>query len=231
MIVRLFKTALVAGLIAGAFGWAVQMALTTPLIIAAEAYENAPPMLDHAHDGDVAEDHSHDDSAWAPEDGFERYAVTLVTSVLLGAGFGAILAACFLMANQDRVGWRRGLVWGLLGYVAVFAAPALGLPPELPGMSAAGVAERQVWWVATVAATAIGLFAMIRGANWPVRLVGVGLIIVPHVVGAPHPDAFSAGPPAELAAQFAVASLIGVALFWMMLGAVAGWAWERFGDA
>jgi len=245
---RLVKTMLVAGLAAGVFGWALQMALTTPLIVAAEVYESggADSAHDHGHDHDAGHDHDHgdamnqsadavmdeghhhDENAWAPADGFERHAFTLLTALLFGVGFSAVLSGVFVMLGEDRIGWRQGMIWGLLGYAALYAAPALGLPPELPGMSAADLDDRQLWWAGTALATAIGLFALFRVESWPVRVVGLLLIAVPHVFGAPHPHEFSDGPPAELAAQFAVASLISVALFWVVLGGAAGWAFDRF---
>ena len=230
MITKLLKTAVVAGLIAGVFGWTLQMALTTPIIVAAEAYERAPAAEagdGHAHTHEDGSQHVHDTEAWAPDEGFERHAFTLLTSVLFGVGFGAILAACYLVTGDSRVGWRGGLVWGLLGYAAVFVAPAVGLPPELPGMAAADLFERQSWWLAAVVLTGGGLIALIKGGSFAVRVLGVLLIVAPHAYGAPHAGFYSDGPPAELAAHFAVASLVSVALFWMMLGAASGWAWER----
>jgi predicted cobalt transporter CbtA len=38
---------------------------------------------------------------------------------------------------------RRGLLWGLGGFAALHLAPAVGLPPELPGMASADLAARQ----------------------------------------------------------------------------------------
>ncbi|MEI2612914.1 MAG: CbtA family protein [Candidatus Promineifilaceae bacterium] len=37
-------------------------------------------------------------------------------------------------------------------------APAFGLPPELPGMAAADLGARQVWWCGTALATGVGIF-------------------------------------------------------------------------
>ncbi len=228
MLNRLFMTALVAGVAAGVFGWALQMALTTPIIVAAEVFENAGATGNVGHDhGDEVGSHDHDDEAWAPDEGFERHVYTLLTSVLFGVGFGAMLAAVFVLAGRDSVGWRDGLVWGLLGYAAIYVAPSLGLPPEVPGMAAAGVTERQIWWFLTAITTAAGIYGLIRGGIL-LRVIGLVAIALPHLVGAPHPQEFSGGPPAELAAKFAVASLVTVGLFWMMLGAAAGWAFDRY---
>ncbi|MBI3114116.1 MAG: CbtA family protein, partial [Rhodospirillales bacterium] len=43
MFARIILTAVFAGLLAGAFAWGAHMVKTTPLILAAEVYENAAP--------------------------------------------------------------------------------------------------------------------------------------------------------------------------------------------
>ena len=42
---------------------------------------------------------------------------------------------------------------------------------------------------------------------------------------APHA---ATGVPAELAAEFAIASLAVAAAFWLLLGGVSGWLYRRF---
>ena len=45
-------------------------------------------------------------------------------------------------------------MWGLAGFAVFTIAPGLGLPPELPGVPAAPLLSRQIWWVTAVLATA-----------------------------------------------------------------------------
>jgi cobalt transporter subunit CbtA len=126
---------------------------------------------------------------------------------------------------------RRGLLWGLAGYGVFAVAPALGLPPELPGMMAADLAARQVWWIMTVGGTAAGLalvvFAPAKPYKRPLQIAGLALIVLPHLLGAPHLAAEAGTVPAELAARFVVASLAASALFWAVLGAVVGHVMAR----
>ena len=51
----------------------------------------------------------------------------------------------FLLSQGQPVAWA----------LAVHFAPAISLPPEVPGVAAADVFARQVWWFATVAATGV----------------------------------------------------------------------------
>lgn len=229
---RILTAGLLAGLVAGLAFTAVQQLKVEPLILAAEVYEEAeavaPPA--HTHDGAVsahdhgAAAHSHDAAAWSPADGFERIAYTVMANILAGIGYGCILVAGMVFAGR-KLDWRRGLLWGLGGFAAFAFAPALGLPPELPGMAAADLAGRQLWWIATALATAAGL-GLIVFAPVKVRAAavigGIVLIVLPHLIGAPHHAAESGALPAELAARFAVASLIAQAAFWAALSAVAG---------
>lgn len=229
MLKRLILTALAAGMLAGVAGWGLQMTVTTPLILGAEVFEQGSVAAGHEHEAGVAPGHDHGAAAWAPEDGIERNAYTLLTAVLLGVGFAFMLSGGFALRGSE-VGWRRGLVWGLAGFAAFYVSPSLGLPPEIPGMIAADLVSRQAWWLFATVAAAGGLAMIFFAGHTAWRLAGAALIVLPHVVGAPHPELSPGGPPAELAARFAVASLVTVGLFWLALGGLSGYFFDRFGD-
>ncbi len=212
-------SALLAGIVAGAALTGLQALKVYPLIFAAEVFEGAtPPSSGHSHgEADkAAAAHHHDDEAWAPEDGAERLLFSLLSNVLIGVALGLVLAAIF--ALRHVADWRQGVIWGLCGFIAVNMAPALGLPPELPGMPAGELVARQVWWLATALLTACGIAAifLLRGLVW--RLGGIALIALPHLYGAPHPDSLESAVPANLAADFATASLATNLIFWAILG-------------
>jgi len=223
MFARLILTALFAGLIAGAFAWGAHMLKTTPLILAAEVYENAQP---------AAPQHPHPATApqapeWEPGEGLERSLYTLLADVVTGIGFAFLLAGAIALSGR-AVDARTGMAWGLAGFAVFFAAPALGLAPELPGMQAAGLGARQAWWLLTAAATAAGIAAIAFAPRPAVKALGVALLALPHVVGAPHPVLTSGPLPAELAAQFAAATLVITGLFWLVLGGLTGYFYRRF---
>ena len=52
-------------------------------------------------------------------------------------------------------------------------------------------------------------------------------MILPHAVGAPHPQEFTSSVPSELSGQFAAASLVVYAVTWVLAGTVAGYVWHR----
>lgn len=227
MIRNLFAAALLAALCAGLVTAAIQHFRVVPIIIHAESFEGEGghshgPAVEHEHAAGTA-DHSHavETEEWAPQDGFERTAYTTLATVLAAAGFALVIGAVSMFANIP-VTFANGFLWGLAGFLAFSLAPAYGLAPELPGMPAAEVFPRQIWWTGTALATgaAILLLAKTR-AGWAFA-VAVALIVVPHIIGAPlAPDEPSA-VPAHLAAEFAAITLGTSLVFWLLLGSLFG---------
>lgn len=232
---NLVLTAAAAGLAAGLVTAALQQVTTTPIILAAEAYEVAAPG-GHSHaaaDGaavSAAHSHAHAEAVWAPADGVERTLYTSIATVVTAIGFGLALVAAMVLSNRRIDGWT-GLAFGAAGFAAVALAPALGLPPEMPGNAVADLNARQLWWAFTVAATASGLAALLLTRNPVLRAGGVVLMALPHFVGAPQPAGYSSAAPAELAAHFAAASLVVSAVFWAVLGVAVGSVHARLSAA
>ncbi|MDH4608341.1 CbtA family protein [Pseudomonas sp. BN102] len=232
MIKRIAQTAGFSGLIAALVLTLLQSLWVTPLILQAETYENAEPAAsvehvdDHQHGAAaVAHTHEHSDEAWAPEDGWQRTLSTGGSNLVVAVGFALILAGLFSLRGPTRA-WQ-GLLWGLGGFATFALAPSLGLPPELPGTAAADLAQRQAWWIGTAAATATGLALIAFARHWALRIVGLALLVIPHLVGAPQPEVHSSLAPEALEHEFIAASLITNALFWAALGWAAAWLYQR----
>lgn len=230
---RALIAALVAGVVSCLVVTVVQHVLVVPLILKAETFEDAKAEARPAAPAQAApaqpaaSGHHHDADAWKPEDGFQRIAFTTLANLGIGVGFALLLVAAFTVAGREVDG-TRGLLWGAAGFATFTLAPAIGLPPELPGSAAAGVLARQGWWFAAALATGTGLALIVFGRQVALKVLGVVVIVLPHVVGAPHPPAGEAGGvPPELAAHFAVLSLATAALFWGVLGWVSGTVWRR----
>ncbi len=225
MLQRILLTAVISGLAAGSLLSAIQWIDVIPAIYEAESYESTA-VSSHDHGRDPATAHDHDAQAWAPDDGAERIGVTVLMNVLAAVGFALLLAAGF--ALRGGVSAREGLLWGLAGFAAFSLAPSLGLPPELPGAAAAGLAERQAWWLMTAALTALGLAVIAFGRKPWLRPLGLVLMAVPHIVGAPQPEQHGGLAPVELADAFVIAVIVTSAVFWLVLGGVSGWLFRKF---
>ena len=237
MIRNLFAAALLAALCAGLVTAGLQHFRVTPLILHAETFEGegghshgaeaVAAATEHEHaEGTPA--HSHDDAIatisageWAPQDGFERTAYTVLATVLAAAGFALVMGAISMFANIP-ISFANGFLWGIAGFVTFSLAPAYGLAPELPGMPAADLGARQIWWTGTAIATGAACLLLAKTrASWAFA-VAIALVAAPHIIGAPvAPDAPSA-VPAHLATEFAAITLGTSLVFWLVLGSVFG---------
>ncbi len=219
-----FKTIMIpaafSGLLAGVLLTLLQHLQVVPLILEAEVYEQAATA---AHPAASAE-HEHD--AGQPQNGWQRNVFTTAANVVVALGYALLLGAV-LTLRGTALTWRSGLLWGLAGYVVFFVAPSSGLPPQVPGAQAAELAQRQLWWVATVGCTAAGLALLVFSARPTTKLLGVVLLAAPHFIGAPQPEVPGGVAPAELAHAFIVATFIANAIFWLALGGLFGFFQRR----
>ncbi len=231
---KLFASGLFAGLAAGLIVVLLQFFLTEPLILEAEAYESgakvhfagvpaaAEPATEAGHQMHMNED---------PEDVslFHRFSLAFAADFIVFVAWGLIMVSGFLLAERfgHRITLKNGLLWGVAGYVAVHVAPGIGLAPELPGIPAADLHARQIWWVGTVMATAAALALMAFGRNPLAFVAGLVLLVVPHVIGAPELEELRGLAPPSLAGEYAARSnAVGMA-GWVMLGLAAAFFWNR----
>lgn len=231
MIKRIAQTAGFAGLFAAIVLTLLQSLWVTPLILHAETFENSEPaveVVEHSHDAatdahehHAAGGHSHDTEAWAPEDGWQRLLATGLSNLVVAVGFALMLAGLFTLRAPGQT-WQ-GVLWGLAGFATFSLAPSAGLPPELPGTAAADLLLRQYWWIGAAAATAAGLALLAFGSNWVLRILGLMILAVPHLIGAPQPDVHESLAPEALEHEFILASLLTNAVFWAALGLAAAW--------
>ena len=170
--------------------------------------------------------HDHGGGGWAPHDGVERTFWTGVSNVATAIGFALLLVAVF--AWRGGATWRQGLLWGAAGFFVFFMNPAIGLRPEVPGALAAGLLDRQLWWLLAVACSAAGVGLLLLAPKAVVKAGGAVLLVVPHLAGAPHPEVEGGLGPGSLADSFVVAAAATNAAFWLFLGVVASVAFTRF---
>ena len=236
MIGRVLLAALLAGIAAGLVLGMIQHVRITPLILQAEVYEEKDDAAKAAAPATQATGacvenmpgmtmcgHGHE---WQPQHGLERTLYTTAASMLAGAGYAAALAGLSLMLGVP-ITRRNGLIWGLCGFLAVTVATGFGLPPEIPGMPAAELLPRQIWWGSTVVATGIALYLIAcRRAPWAIALA-LALLILPHIIGAPQPPDTPTSVPAVLAAEFAASTVAAAAVFWSLIGLFVGIAMDR----
>lgn len=217
MFTRILTSGLIAGAGAGFLAALLQLAFVQPVLLQAELFESGAitytsgdpwPQVPFAFD--------------AMRDG-----LSILFSMLVYAGYGLILVALMSLAEERQalITARTGLLWGVAGFITVHLAPGFSLAPEVPGVAAADITSRQIWWFATVIATGVALWLIAFGRGWSAWGSAVILVLAPHIIGAPHPDILAGPVPPEIAALFA-ARAFGVGLAaWVMLGIFAGALW------
>jgi cobalt transporter subunit CbtA len=228
MLRAILLAAVVAGALAGLVVTGLQALRLVPLILQAETYEQGEALAPH---GEVSDAHAAPDAGatgeagWAPETALQRTLATTFANLVTAIGFALLLAAA--LALTGGAGWHRGLLWGLGGYAAFVLAPSLSLPPSLPGMPEAPLEARQLWWLATVVATATGLVLLIRLRVWYGALLGVLCLVLPHLIGAPAPGNEDGPVPAEIVHAFRSATQTTSLVFWSVLGTATGFLFGR----
>jgi len=255
---RLIWAALATALLVGSVQTGVQRWQAAPLILAAEVFEeqkaapseapeapgalNAPALAEavataHEHE------HEHEHGAakeWEPENGFERTGWTWVANVLHAFSMALLVFAVmgiWLVRRGSAVASLplAGLV-AAAGWLSLHLWPTLGLPAEVPGMEAAPLHARQLWWVLAVgsAGLACAIAGFARGSwRW---LAAAVLLALPFIVGAPQLqgdalagyDANAHAALEQLGHQFVWATTWVALSFWGSMGLVAGLAFERW---
>ncbi|MGR3291779.1 MAG: CbtA family protein [Paracoccaceae bacterium] len=224
---NLFTSALFAGVTAGLVAALLQFWLVIPLLLEGELYEAG--VRTHFSVGQDMPVQSPSGPAESLDQDPGRHLMTLGFNVISFTAFALILVAGMAFAERSghSITPRQGIVWGLCGFVAMHLAPAIGLPPELPGTIAADVELRQFWFLATVAASAIGIGLIAFGKGLLYSAIGIVVLAAPHVIGAPQLDTYLGIAPPELASLFVTHSLGVAAIGWVTLGVTAAYFWTR----
>jgi predicted cobalt transporter CbtA len=71
------------------------------------------------------------------------------------------------------------------------------------------------------------LALLVFSRGWAARLPGVLLVLLPHLLGAPHPDVHGTTAPAALVDAFVQAAAFTNLVFWLALGGLLGWFYRR----
>lgn len=219
MLKNLVYSALFAGLAAGIIVAALTISMLVPLFLEAELYETG--QLIHFGDVTAAMPDIEAEHDWARNGLTALYAAT----IYIGFAFVMVAAMAFAQEKGVVITTRSGIIWGLAGYASFQLAPAMGIAPELPGMIAAEITQRQIWLIGTIIATAAGIAAVVFGKNWIRWAAGLVILAIPHIIGAPHPEAFGGIVPPELAAEFVGRSLAVGAVGWTALGVLSAYFW------
>lgn len=250
---RLIWSALATAVVVGSVQTGVQRWQAAPLILAAEVYEEqkaeapAPTELlkapAHAEGVAHAHEHEHEHGAakeWEPENGAERIGWTWVANILHAFSMALLVFAVMgVWLHQRGTALASLPLAGLVaaaGWLSFHFWPSLGLHAEVPGMEAAPLHARQLWWVLAVGSAALAC-AVLGFARAPWRWAAATVLLaLPFAVGAPQLQGdplagYSAQAHAaleQLGAQFIWATTWVSLSFWTSMGLVGGLAFQRW---
>lgn len=238
MLGKIILATIIAGLLAGFVMAGIQYVRLTPLILAAEVYESpeteaiaeaSKPCVETMPGMKMCSDegHEHNADAWQPEDGWQRTLSTSTASLLSGAGFAVLMVGISMLLNIP-ITKQNGLIWGVCGFIAVSLAPASGLSPELPGMLAADLHFRQIWWVATIFLTGLAIYFWLFARDYWWRIAAIIFAIVPQFFVPINEVESKSNLPASLAAEFASSSLAANFIMWLAIGYFVSVALDRY---
>ncbi len=218
---RTLYPAFVAGAAAGVLLFILQRWTTGPVIHQAESYEQVGVP---AHQPDHAGEPS--------DDPLVRAAYTITGDVLLGIGFGMLLAAIYALGG--KAGSLPGIVWGMAGFATFHLGPALIVPPSIPALELAPLGIRQVGWLLAAFCTALGL-ALLTFGQRAAKFSGLLVLALPYVLSrwffAVSGGTTVSPPLAALQRHFVMYVLGDFLLFWIALGTLSGYLFEQSHDA
>ncbi len=222
MYTKVFSSALIAGGAAGLLAGLLQLLFVQPVLLHAELYEAGT--LVHFGADSMASTHQE-----LPALEFGRDGLSILFSMLVYCGYALVLVAAMALSEMRGavLNGRTGILWGIAGYACFQLLPAFSLAPEVPGVAAADVYDRQVWWAVTVIGSAVALWLIAFSHNWLAWGVAALMLLAPHLYGAPEPDYFFGPVPPELSALFAARSLGTGFIVWSVLGCIGGAIWHR----
>ncbi|SPH22669.1 hypothetical protein ASD8599_03413 [Ascidiaceihabitans donghaensis] len=225
MFTRILTSALFAGAAAGLLIALMQYIFVQPVLLHAELYEG----------GDLVHFGAAPVSAIQDLPGFDpmRDLLSVMFTMLVYCGYALGLVALMSIAQERGavITPTNGMIWGVAGFVAAHLAPGFSLAPEVPGVAAADVAARQMWFFPTVAAAVAAMWLLAFHRNAMGIAAAVVLLAAPHLIGAPEPDTFAGPVPTELGALFAARALgVGLAA-WVILGALCAYFWSSEAEA
>jgi cobalt transporter subunit CbtA len=234
MLGKIILSTLVAGLLAGLIMAGIEFVRLTPLIQAAEVYESREseaiaeankPCVETMPGMKMCSDEGR--PAWKPGEGWQRTISTTTASLLAGAGF-AILMVGLSLLTAIPITKQNGMIWGICGFIAVSMAPSIGLPPELPGMPAADLHQRQIWWLSTILATGAAIYLWIKAKDVWWRIAAVIIATTPQFFAPIIAAKIESNLPSSLAAEFTSSSLAANLIMWLAIGYFVSMALDTY---
>jgi predicted cobalt transporter CbtA len=163
----------------------------------------------------------------------------IAAGTILGTSIAALFGLVFaysrgsIPASSNK---RKALILAGVMWLVLFIVPALKYPGNPPAVgNPETIYYRQSLYIAYLAIsglTALGLAFLYRklgnilAKKVVIPAIYAGIMIVAYLAMPPNPDAITA--PMDLVISFRIASAFTMSIFWVLLGIILGWFWDKF---
>ncbi len=226
IIIILFSGAL-AGLIHGT----VNFAIVEPYLDQAIGIENHN-LFESGEEEDTPE-------FWVEYEGYRIWQKSgqILAGVILGISMGALFGIVFALSKNSLPGnhaIKKSLLLAGVMWFTLYIIPFLKYPANPPTVGdSETIVLRAILYLSFIAISGIGalvfykLFKKFENNKKFVSVIGYGIFItVVFFIMPENPDEINA--PMDLVNEFRLMSMLGVSSFWISMGMIFGFFWNRF---
>ncbi|ABK77890.1 conserved hypothetical protein [Cenarchaeum symbiosum A] len=160
----------------------------------------------------------------------------VVAGAMLGTSMGALFGIVYGYLRGSLPGGhdvKRALVLGGVMFAVLFLVPFLKYPASPPGIGDADdLSYRSALYIGFTAlsgASAIGFYILSRALKGRKKLAAAaGYVVLVAAAAAILPGAPAGDAPGDLLAGFRAMSVLGMAVFWIVMPLVFGALWHKF---
>ena len=222
---------LISGAFAGFIHGTVNFAIVEPYLDQAIGIENQN-LFASGEEKDTPE-------FWVEYEGYRVWQKSgqILAGVILGTSVGALFGIVFALTRNSLPGnnnVKKALVLAGIMWFTMFLIPFLKYPANPPTVGdAETVVLRSILYLSFIAISgfgAVGFYKLskkFQNNKKLVALIGYGVFISAVFFAMPeNPDEITA--PMDLVNEFRIMSFLGVSSFWISIGVILGFFWNRF---
>jgi len=221
---------LISGALAGLIHGTVNFAIVEPYLDQAIGIENQNLF--------ASGDEEDTSDFWVKYEGYRMWQKSgqILAGVILGTSIGSLFGIVFALSRNSLPGTnnvKKALVLSGIMWATLYLIPFLKYPANPPSVGdSETVVLRAMLYLSFIVISGIGAFTFyklskkFKNKKKLVALVGYGVFISIAFVTMPdNPDEITA--PMNLVNEFRLMSVFGVSSFWISVGIILGYFWNR----
>ena len=216
MFQRIVFSASIAGLLSGLLVTFLLQVWITPLIRSAEKFEIKSTLntKNHHHDSDSKEH-------FFSKPFFKTFTANTITSISFAL---LIISTGGFLKKFDT---KKGLFWGIGGFIVFSLMPSMVIDPKLPGDLSLTLSKHNLLWLLTTTCSAIGLLFIIFSKKFIGKLFGLIILTIPHLIPSSIPELKTTKELKIIQEEFYLSVLITSLIFWSFLGTTSGFFFKK----